>query len=318
MSRRAHLIFNPISGQGNAEEDLETVRSHLSEAFDLTICQTTPERGAGVLASQALQQDVDLVIASGGDGTVNAVAEALIESSIPMAILPRGTANAIASALNIPTNLEDACQVVLNGNLYAMDAARCNGRPMVLLAGIGFEADVVERTSRTSKNRLGLLAYIFSGLQQLRELKPFEVTLETHDRVISVEASAITVANVAPAMSVLAQGPAEVIADDGLLDVTIVAPSGTGTALAASYELFRSALNNEATQRDDIGYFRCDRIKITANPPQSITIDGELAGETPLDVVCIPHGLTVIVPQQPASTKLEDLEGLSGLSIESK
>ena len=101
-----------------------------------------------------------------------------------------------------------------------VDAARCNGLPMVLLAGIGFEAETVERASREAKKRFGVLAYVMAGIQEWRELEAFEAEIETEDKVITVTASAVTVANAAPPTSILAQGPAGVIFDDGLLDIT--------------------------------------------------------------------------------------------------
>ncbi|NEP20053.1 MAG: lipid kinase, partial [Leptolyngbya sp. SIO4C1] len=112
MTSVAHLIFNPISGRGDAETDLDCLRSQLSAKFEVIVHQTTPEQAAHTLAEQALSQGADLVIASGGDGTVSATANALIGSGIPMGIVPRGTANAIAAALNIPNNLVEACQII--------------------------------------------------------------------------------------------------------------------------------------------------------------------------------------------------------------
>lgn len=241
-----------------------------------------------------------------------------METSIPLAIIPRGTANAVASSLGISDDLEAACQVTVHGEPYTIDTARCNGRPMVLLAGVGFEAAVVERASREAKDRFGIMAYILAGFQQLSDLPSFKATLETADKVISVPACAITVANMAPPTSILAQGPAEVIVDDGLLDITIVATEGVGSALAASYELLRSALSGEATQRDDIGFLRSKCIKITTDPPQKVVLDGEMLGEMPIEVVCVPQGLTLIVPGQSSTAKSEDIEGLPGLEVDFK
>ncbi|MGF1523265.1 MAG: YegS/Rv2252/BmrU family lipid kinase [Leptolyngbyaceae cyanobacterium] len=318
MLRTAHLIFNPVSGQGDAEADLAYVRSQLDPAFDLTVYETSPERDADRLAAQSVQQGVDLVIASGGDGTINAAAESLMETAIPLAIIPRGTANAVASALGIPTNLHDACQVVLTGESHAIDTARCNGRPMVLLAGIGLEADVVKRASRETKDRWGILAYILAGFKELNELDSFEVTLETDDKVISVQACAITVANMAPPTSILAQGPEEVVVDDGLLDITIVAAKGVGSALAASYELFRSAISGQATEREDIGFLRSKRVKINTAPLQNVALDGEVLGEVPIEVICVPQGLNLVVPRQTSPSPSENIVDLPGITIESK
>lgn len=315
IRRTAHLIFNPVSGRGNAQVELDYLRSHLTEFLDLTIYETSPECNARALAKQSVEQDVDLIIVSGGDGTINAAAEAITTSTIPMAIVPRGTANAIATALDIPSDLKAACDIALDGTPRTIDTAVCNGKPMVLLAGIGLEAAVVEQASRDSKDRFGALAYVISGFQQLNELSSFEATLKTDDNIISVTASAITVANMAPSTSVLAQGPAEVIADDGLLDITILASAGVGDTLAASYELFRSAVSNQAADRDDVGYIRSRHVQISTTPPQKIVLDGELAGTTPLDITCVPKSLTLMVPKQPTQSKAKDLSGLSDLTV---
>ncbi|MEM8543131.1 MAG: YegS/Rv2252/BmrU family lipid kinase [Cyanobacteria bacterium P01_H01_bin.119] len=316
MSRQAHLIFNPASGQGDAEADLAFIQSSLEAILDLTVYKTSPDCDANVLAAQSVKQGVDLVIVSGGDGTVNAAAEALVDSSIPLAIIPRGTANAVASAIGIPTNLEEACSVALNGRAHGIDTALCNDSPMVLLTEIGLEAAVVERASRDTKNRLGVLAYAAAGIRQLREMEPFEATIETEEKVLTVQACAVTVANMAPPTSILAQGPAEVSAEDGLLDVTIVAPEGMGSALAASYELFRSALSDEAAQRDGIGFFRSKQVKVKTEPLQKVVLDGEILGETPVTVVCRPRSLKLILPQQEAPPASEDLTGLPNLTVE--
>ncbi|NEP60824.1 MAG: YegS/Rv2252/BmrU family lipid kinase [Symploca sp. SIO2G7] len=318
MCRTAHLIFNPVSGQGNAQDDLDYLRSRLSQSLNLTVYETSPDQNAYVLAKQSVKQEVDLVIVSGGDGTINAAAAAMTQSSVPLAIIPRGTANAVATALDIPSSLEAACNIAINGGLHTIDTAYCNDRHMVLLAGIGLEADVVEQASRRAKDRFGTLAYVMSGIQRLNKLDTFSARLETDDKIITVSASAITVANVAPSTSVLAQGPAEIIANDGLLDVTILASAGIGDTLSASYELFRSAVSNQVAERDDIGYLRCRSICVTTEPPQKVVVDGEMAGTTPLSITCIPDSLTVAVPQQPIKAKVEDLNGLPDLTVELK
>jgi diacylglycerol kinase family enzyme len=93
---------------------------------------------------------------------------------------------------------------------------------MVLLAGIGFEAGTVEKAYREAKNRFGMMAYILAGIQELGNLQKFAVEIETEDKIIQAIASAVTVADAAPPTSVLAQGPAGIIFDDGLLDLTIL------------------------------------------------------------------------------------------------
>ncbi len=318
MIKSACLIFNPVAGQGDPEEDLETIKTLLSPQMELDIQLTTEEVGAGELARQAIERQVEAIIASGGDGTLSSAAEALVGTQIPLGIISRGTANAFANALGIPDTVPEACEAILAGTTKIVDAAYCNGKPMVLLTGIGFEAETVKNASREAKNRFGMLAYVFSGLSQLQSLSSFEAEIETDDQVITVTSAAITIANAAPATSILAHGPAGVVVDDGLLDLTIVAPENKVGAIAASYHLLQSAITGQAANRNDIGYLRSRRIKVNANPPQQVTLDGELIGTTPVEVECVPSGLTLIVPQELAGQPDTKLEGLPNLEVRAK
>jgi YegS/Rv2252/BmrU family lipid kinase len=320
MKRSACLIFNPVAGQSNPEQDLLTIRTLLEPEIDLDIRLTTPEVDASQLAHEAVEQGVHMVIASGGDGTLSSTAEALVGTTIPLGVISRGTANAFASALGLPDTIEAACQIILEGTTRVVDAAQCNGKPMVLLAGIGFEAEMVEKADREAKNRLGMLAYILAGVKQLREFETFEAKIETDEKVVTVTAGAVTIANAAPPTSILAQGPAGIIYDDGLLDLTVVAPDNRAGAIASAYHLLQSAFRGDAAERDDIGYLRAKRIKVTAQPPQKVVLDGEIIGMTPIDIECIPGGLTILVPMTETEElqPLERLEGLPELIVESK
>ncbi len=313
------LIFNPSAGQSNPEQDLAKIRALLEPSIELDIRFTTEQLDADAIALEAISQGATSIIASGGDGTLSAAASALVGTNIPLGIISRGTANAFAAALELPDTIEAACETILGGLTRVIDAAKCNDRPMVLLAGIGFEAETVERADRRAKNRFGVLAYVMAGIQQLRELESFEAEIETADKIIKLTAAAITVANAAPPTSVLAQGPSGVVFDDGLLDVTVVSPVTRAGAIAASYHLLQTALNESATERDDVGYLRAKRVIIKTDPPQKVVLDGEIIGFTPIDVECLPGGLTIFVPAHAASSSVvEKLEGLPDLTIEAK
>jgi YegS/Rv2252/BmrU family lipid kinase len=318
IKRSACLIFNPVAGQGDPDQDLLTIRTLLEPEIDLDIRLTTPDVDADQLAREAVERGVHMIIISGGDGTLSAAAEAVVGTNIPLGVISRGTANAFASAMALPNTIEAACQTILQGTKKVVDAAMCNGKPMVLLAGIGFEAEVVEKADRQTKNRFGMLAYIMAGVQQLREFETFEAKIETEDKVITVTAGAVTIANAAPPTSVLAQGPAGIICDDGLLDLTVVAPANPAGAIASAYHLLQTAFRGDAAERDDIGYLRARHIKVTTNPPQKVVLDGEILGTTPIEVECIPGGLTLLVPFTEEVQSLEKLEGLPELKIEQK
>jgi YegS/Rv2252/BmrU family lipid kinase len=318
MKRSACLIFNPVAGQSDPDQDLSEIRRLLEPEIDLDIRLTTPDIDASQLAYEAINQGAHLIVASGGDGTLSAVAEAMVGTNIPLGVISRGTANAFASALGIPDTIEAACQTILGGMVKIVDAAECNGKRMVLLVGIGFEAEMVEKADREAKNRLGMLAYVLAGVQQLREFNTFETKIETDEKVVTLTAGAVTIANAAPPTSILAQGPAGIIYDDGLLDLTVVAPQNRAGAIASAYHLLQTAYRGDAAERDDIGYLRTRRIKVTTDPPQKVAVDGEIIGTTPVEVECIPGGLTVLVPITEEAQPPERLEGLPELRIELK
>ncbi|MGB3510774.1 MAG: YegS/Rv2252/BmrU family lipid kinase [Microcoleaceae cyanobacterium] len=298
MTRSACLIFNPVSGQNNPEIDLQNIDVLLSPEFDLDIKLTTPEVDADQLAQEAIEKGVECIIVSGGDGTVSAAATAVVGTDIPLGIIPRGTANAFALALNIPTTLEAACFTILEGKTHSVDSAMCDKKPMVLLSGIGWEAETIESTSREAKNNLGSLAYFIYGVRKLWEFKIFEAKIETDDDNFTVNAAAITIANAAPPTSLLAQGPAGVIYDDGMLDITIVAPKNRSGAISASYHLLKTSFEGSPVERDDLSYFRTKYLKISTNPVQKIVLDGEIMGNTPVEIKCFPSSLKVFLPRK--------------------
>jgi YegS/Rv2252/BmrU family lipid kinase len=296
MTRSACLIFNPASGQGNPDRDLRLIREQLEPTFQLEIYQTTPEDNADTLLQKAIASSSDTVIVAGGDGTVSAVAQALIQTPKVLGILPRGTANAFAAALGIPSDLQAACGVLLHGTIRRIDTAMCNDQAMILLAGIGFEAETVERANREVKNQWGVLAYLLAGMQQLNQQELFATQIEIAGEVSQFQAGAITIANAAPPTSVLAQGFGQVIPDDGLLEVTIGTPDTTLKAIDAITDLMGAALAKTPTNREDIICLRTPQIQITTDPLQKVVIDGEIVGTTPIQVKCVPNSLSVIVP----------------------
>jgi len=300
----AHMIFNPVAGQGNASQDLELIQQLLQPHMSLHVHETTAETNPKELVQIALEQGADLVIASGGDGTISAVAGSLIGTGIPLGIIPRGTANAFAVALGIPRLLpvRNACQVILAGHTRQVDAARCNGIPMILLVGIGYEAEMVDLASREMKEQWGVMAYLMAGWQMLDEQDRFQAQIEAGGEVYELQASAITVANAAPPTSVLAQGAGEVIYDDGLLDVTIAAAETKVQAITTMLRMLGAALVRTGTQQQNVVHGRTKIISITTDPPQKVVVDGEVIGTTPIKVECIPKGLTVLAPTAGTTT----------------
>jgi diacylglycerol kinase family enzyme len=174
---------------------------------------------------------------------------------------------------------------------------------MILLVGIGYEAETVDKASRELKDRWGVLAYFMAGWQQLNEQQPFHVDLEINGSTYQFQSAALTVANAAPPTSMLAQGAGSVVFDDGLLDVTVAVTQDSPKsvqqklqAVSGLMQLMGSALIGNPPVMENLFHFQAERLKITTTPPQKVVIDGEVAEAASLEIECLPAALTVLVP----------------------
>ena len=289
-SRRGYLIFNPVAGQGDPVSELAEIRSYLEPQIMLQIWMTQPNLDPAQQAKELIQEikafeqqgeGESLIIASGGDGTVGAVASALADNDIP---------------LGIPTGVKAACTNLLLGNTRLVDVAMCNDQPMILLSGLGFEAGMVNKASRELKNILGPMAYIFSGARQLVDQQQFKATLRIDREEYHLEASAITVANAAPATSVMAQGFGQVIPDDGLLEVIVASPKERISGFSVLSSLAWSAIVSNTANHDNIACFRTRQIEVELEETQKLVVDGEILDADKMTVSVKPGALQVVAP----------------------
>ncbi|NER81903.1 MAG: lipid kinase, partial [Leptolyngbya sp. SIO1D8] len=174
--------------------------------------------------------------------------------------------------------------------------AYCNDIPMVLLAGVGFEAGMVSNANREFKNRFGTLAYVFSAAQQFFTQEDFNAKIELDGQVLEFRTGAVTIANAAPPTSIMAQGFGEVIPDDGLLEVTIPVSNTLLQDINTSATLLASALVKSQVEHGNLVCLRTHRLKLTTDPPQTLVVDGEILAANPIEFTCIPNGLTVFSP----------------------
>lgn len=222
----------------------------------------------------------------------------MVGSSIPLAIIPRGTANQLARNLLIPADLDRAVDVAVSGRAVPFDLGTVDGRTFALVAGAGFDAAVMEGATRALKKRWGFGAYVLAAMRKAVTATPTEFVVSADDRELRVRAVSVLLANVGelfPAYSPVAFSltPQPTRSwQDGLLDVLIVAPRGlTGIAAAA----WKSARRQFAGDEHLI-HLQARRIGIASNPPTRVQIDGDAIGSTPFVAEVIPAGLRVLVP----------------------
>lgn len=317
------LVLNPAAGVATGDDEAAAIVDALRAHFTVDVLTTSRERDADVCAREALASTPkpDVIVACGGDGTVSMAAAALVGSDVPLGIIARGTSNSIGAGLRIPADPAAAVEVIANGEARVVDTARANGRTMLLHASVGFHATTVASTPRDAKNRWGVIAYLKEGLVQLADLAQFSVEIATEKATVRCRAVNVTVANVAPAKTVLAQGPAAILPDDGALDVTIVAASTLGDVVLAGLDLLRGAALGEAATRENVGYLSASNVRITTDPPQTPLVDGEVLPSGALEIVCVPASLTVMTPRAAEADEVAEetpdakLAGLPDLAV---
>lgn len=282
------LVFNVAAGSARDIEGAEVAgRIEHATGRATTIVSHARDAVAG---------GARVVIAAGGDGTVSTCATELIGTSIELGVLPLGTSNSFAAALEIPTDLEDAIANLARTDRRVIDVATVNGRTMILHCMIGFHAETIADTSTTAKQRWGVLAYAASAVMKLGSLEGFAVELTTREHVVRCRAIAVAAANIAPLKTVLAHGPSHLLGDDGRVDITIVAAETIAEAIAAGVHLYRTGRAHEPASRDNIGSFSTAQVRIVTDPPQLVLVDGEEHGMTPITIDTIPRALTIIAP----------------------
>lgn len=179
MRKRIKLIANPISG-GDARPRIEQAVRYLEKAGGQVDLYLTGKRGDATSEAARLEAaDYDLVIAGGGDGTLNEIANGLVSSDIPLAFLPFGTANVMALEMGIPCNVEAACRIALDGIVRPVTTAEIDGSLFLMMAGIGFDAAAVRAVSSSLKRRTGKFAYLIAGLSAFIDYRPVALELQT-------------------------------------------------------------------------------------------------------------------------------------------
>jgi YegS/Rv2252/BmrU family lipid kinase len=289
--RRAAVVMHP-----GKHEDVEAFRTAVRTAMidgdwaEPLWLETKADDTGERLARQAVHSGVDLVLACGGDGTVSACAAGVAGSGIPLGLLPCGTGNLLARNLGLPSSLDEALAVVLTGSDRPVDVGMINGRPFVVMAGIGFDAEMLGGASEEDKARMGWLAYVLSALRHLRD-RPIWVKLKADGgRARRCLASTVVIGNVGSLRGGIRLLP-DAAPDDGVLDVVILTASGVAGWLQLAIDL----LLRRSTAR--LRYLTCRDLQVEASRAWRWEVDGEVEGfARRLTVAVRPGALLVRVP----------------------
>ncbi|WP_105901778.1 diacylglycerol kinase family protein [Vibrio gangliei] len=295
------MIVNPVSGGGKWGTYKDEILEKFKAKYQVEVRETTPDISATELAKEAVNSGASLIVAGGGDGTVTEVASQIVHTDIVLGILPLGTANALCHVLygieNKIIPVETACGAILDGEVTQIDTARCNQDLMLLVAGIGFEQQMIEYAEREEKNNDGQLAYLKGlwGAIANNETLHVEVSLDKQPPK-QLEVSSLVIANAAPFTTLLAQGGGEPDLQDGIMDITYLPchESVTGRLLSLS-EL---ALSKFLPTAEPLGFVhkQAKEVTVTSETAFKYVIDGELYETEKLSIRVQPRSLNVMVP----------------------
>ncbi|GAB2191925.1 diacylglycerol kinase family protein [Sessilibacter sp. MAH1] len=297
----AWIIANPNSGSGNLGEIKPQIINALKEYYNLTLREMNKQQSPKQLVEQAKANGAKMIIACGGDGTVAAVAEHVANSNIRLGIIPNGTANSVAKVLFglTETTTEAACNILIEGNVRTIDTATCNDKMMMLVAGVGFEETMV-REAVPDKESLGQMAYIKSLWSAISENKNLSIKMTLDgDRVIEAKTPSLTIANIAPITSVLAQGNGEPEYRDGLLDITWLDTFDASHAKYMSmFDLTMAGFSPEAAKsNENIHHCQAKTIELEIEGAENYVLDGEIFEDLPLTIKVQPSSLHVLAPE---------------------
>jgi YegS/Rv2252/BmrU family lipid kinase len=291
--RLAAVVVNPTRAGGLHRLRFRCAQAAAAHGWRPTrFFVTSPDDPGDELTRGALQAGADLIICIGGDGTVAACAEPLAGTSVPLAIVPAGSANLTARALGIPRGLDAALKTGFAGRDRCVDLATADGTVFVAMAGIGLDAAVVGATPDAAKKLVGWPAYAgAAAVQVLRRAATFSVRLDD-GRMLNRRALSVTVGNSGALPGGFRIMP-DARLDDGLLDVVILAPTGPlGWAQVGLRVVAGSRHDDSRLERH-----RARQVEIHADTELPRQVDGEvIASSRSLTVAVQPGALLVRVP----------------------
>lgn len=291
----AVVIANPTSGfmplqAGRLQDTLTFLRSH---GWRVDLWFTQGPGDGSELACKAVEQHADIVIAAGGDGTINDIIQGLVGSETALAVLPTGTVNVWAREMGIPLDAHGARQVLVNGQTRRVDVGCINGRYFLLMVGIGFDGEITQAVDHKPLKRLGVFGYALAILWFGPGYKGFPVVVNNNGVVVKTRALQIFIGNTqlyAGAFKFTWQARL----DDGLLDLCIVRKrSLPGRLIVLSDFILR-----RDQRRMWVRYDQFTSIQIDTPKPVPYQVDGDSGGHTPATLSIAQGALKVVVPQK--------------------
>jgi YegS/Rv2252/BmrU family lipid kinase len=295
IDRRHLVLVNPSAGGGRARDLLPRLEGALRNrglAYRL-VMTTSLEHGVEEARTAAADGEIPVVMS--GDGLVGQIGGALVDSDMPLGVIPGGRGNDFARVVGIPTAIPDAVDLLAAGHTRSIDVGEVNGRRFLCIASCGFDSDA-NRIANETRVVKGNLVYLYAALRALAAWKParFEVTLDGERREFTGFAVAAA-NNKAYGGGMFLAPDAEL--DDGLLDVVYTTQISKLRALANLPKVF----SGSHIESDHVHVVRAAEVEIRADRPFTVYADGDHLADLPATVRVLPRALEVIAPPDGAA-----------------
>ena len=290
------FIVNPHAGIGHYKKVTRLLKKQLNASlYDYEI-QLTQYRGHGhVLANQAAENNTDIIIAVGGDGTINEIARALVGKDVVLGFIPTGSGNGLARHLQIPVRISKAIQLINSGHTQHIDTIRINDKTCISIAGMGFDGLVAELFD--SSSRRGFFPYLFYVMKTFTAYKPQtyyvqEKEKEKQEHTVML----VSIANSSQWGFNLKVSP-EASMEDGHADICLIKKPAFFSLAFGATALLTGNLHKD---KKDVNIYRLSECSIYTKDDiaQPFHIDGDpIERQTKLDIKVVPKSLRIITPQ---------------------
>lgn len=301
--KRIVFVVNPISGTQGKKAILRWIDERLDRSiYDYSIVKTEYAGHASQIAAVAVQDKVDIVVAIGGDGTINEIARSLVHTETALGIIPCGSGNGLARHLRIPMEPKAAIDILNQDNRLCIDYGKINNIPFFCTCGVGFDAFVSLKFADSGKR--GLLTYLENTLHESLTYQPETYEIENEEGTVRYKAWMIACGNASQYGNNAYIAP-QASLTDGLMDVTIMEPFTVLDVPSLSFQLFNKTID----QNSRVKTMRAKKIKIHRQKDGVMHFDGDplMAGKE-LEVEIIPSGLYVMAsPKKKAKEESENL-----------
>jgi len=293
QKRKIVFIINPISGTQDKESVINLIKEVIdANSIDWEVRYTENAGHAVEIAAEAAKEGVDVVVAVGGDGTINEVGRSLVETKTALAILPFGSGNGLARHLQIPMDTRKALELINEGVIEQVDYGKINGTPFFCTCGVGFDAFVSLKFAEAGKR--GMLTYLEKTLQESLGYQPETYELETEDGTVKHKAFLIACGNASQYGNNAYIAPQATITD-GLLDVTILEPFTVLDVPSLAFQLFNKTIDHNSR----IKTFKCKNLQIHRAESGVAHFDGDpMITGADIAIEVFNKGLNVVVPRE--------------------